>query len=895
MSDITEPDESARACESELSDRDRGKYRVLSEIARGGMGVVLRAHDKELGRDVAIKVLDPALADREEVKQRFVEEAQIGGQLQHPGIVPVYELGLMADARPWFAMKLVKGRTLAELLTERKTAEEGPGKLLGVFEAICQTVAYAHSKDVIHRDLKPANVMVGAFGEVQVVDWGLAKVLSGEAPGNQSALSRESLMTVIETVRSKEGSSNSSASIVGSVLGTPAYMPPEQAQGNIERLDARADVFSLGAILCEILTGAPVYVAEEGGPAVLELAADAALEPAMARLERASVDDELKQICLRCLAPARGSRPKDAAFVAEAIHDHIARTEERAHHAELAAAEQKLSAERATRRVQVTLLLAGLVLLAVAGGGGGAWWMNEQRAVRAAVLSRAFGAIQPDILQAYRNGDHERALELATDAKRLVDAGEPNEELRQRANEAVLQAEERLAAEREIEAELLRLAEFEAFLEASDTGGLADNDDAETLAAYEAGFAEAGIVLDGSELAKVLELHRYTELGTRIARGLDEWARVLRRQPDADPFRVNLLAGLGLDLDPDPVRADVRLCLVARDVTTLLDLCESVDLNALPSETVHAIGRALGELGRSEESCHVLSRGAELHPSDFLLNHGAGIANHDEGNGVRALGFLRVAISMRPDNADLHAKLSDVYRQLGDYLGAWEQDMALLRIAPDGDWTMRLVADDGWWLGRWQEAAGFFQQAIEDQPQRTDHVFWKLNAECYAGLRPREEILAEIAEHMDHAGGFYPAQGATAYASLLVVVPEGDAPDPERALAYMGDVDGGVMYDFWLVRAAAFARLGRGQDVLRMTDRAVTSTMRDEVNWYEQALLELMTALGHSLIGEAEHAAYHLRMAQSARATLFGGREEQWSESWLQMFFDQFEPMIDRR
>ena len=177
MSDLPEPDETARTIESALPDRERRKYRLHSELARGGMGVVLRGHDRELGRDVAIKVLDPDLAEREEVRQRFVEEAQIGGQLQHPGIVPVYELGLMADERPWFAMKLVKGRTLAELLAERASTDAERGKLLSIFEDVCQTVAYAHSKSVIHRDLKPANVMVGAFGEVQVVDWGLAKVL----------------------------------------------------------------------------------------------------------------------------------------------------------------------------------------------------------------------------------------------------------------------------------------------------------------------------------------------------------------------------------------------------------------------------------------------------------------------------------------------------------------------------------------------------------------------------------------------------------------------------------------------------------------------------------------------------------------------------------------------
>ena len=142
------------------------------------MGVVLKGRDPDLGRDVAVKVLLESNKEKPDLVRRFIEEAQIGGQLQHPGVVPVYELGTFGDARPYFTMKLVKGRTLAELLADRDGAADDLPRFLGIFEQICQTMAYAHSRDVIHRDLKPSNVMVGSFGEVQVMDWGLAKVLS---------------------------------------------------------------------------------------------------------------------------------------------------------------------------------------------------------------------------------------------------------------------------------------------------------------------------------------------------------------------------------------------------------------------------------------------------------------------------------------------------------------------------------------------------------------------------------------------------------------------------------------------------------------------------------------------------------------------------------------------
>ena len=131
--------------EAKLVPQGRGNYQMMGQIARGGMSVILKGHDTDLGRDVAVKVLEPELAKRPEVVQRFVEEAQIGGQLQHPGIVPVYELGMMDDDRPYFTMKLIKGRTLASLFQARKFTSDDRGRLLSIFESVCQTVAYAHS------------------------------------------------------------------------------------------------------------------------------------------------------------------------------------------------------------------------------------------------------------------------------------------------------------------------------------------------------------------------------------------------------------------------------------------------------------------------------------------------------------------------------------------------------------------------------------------------------------------------------------------------------------------------------------------------------------------------------------------------------------------------------
>jgi tRNA A-37 threonylcarbamoyl transferase component Bud32 len=227
-----------------------GRFQLFGEIARGGMGAVLKARDPDLGRELAIKVLLEKHRDKPELVRRFVEEAQIGGQLQHPGIVPIYDLGAFADRRPYFAMKLIKGRTMANLLEARVEPAVDLPRFLSIFEQVCQTVAYAHARGVIHRDLKPSNVMVGSFGEVQVMDWGLAKVLPRGGAADESTPTPEPL---VATARS---GSDADDSRPGSVMGTPAYMPPEQARGETARSDERADVFALGSILCEVLTGA---------------------------------------------------------------------------------------------------------------------------------------------------------------------------------------------------------------------------------------------------------------------------------------------------------------------------------------------------------------------------------------------------------------------------------------------------------------------------------------------------------------------------------------------------------------------------------------------------------------------------------------------------------------
>ena len=329
-----------------------GRLQLLGEIARGGMGAVLKGRDPDLGRDLAVKVLLESHRDKPDLIRRFVEEAQIGGQLQHPGIVPIYELGAFADRRPYFAMKLVKGRTLSSLLDERSDRAHDLPRFLSIFESVCQTIAYAHARGVIHRDLKPSNIMVGSFGEVQVMDWGLAKVLpQGGAADDASAGKTRERETVIATARSG-GDSDSDLSQAGSVMGTPSYMAPEQARGEVDRLDERCDVFALGSILCEILTGEPAFIGRSSGE-IQRKASRGELKDAVDRLEASGSDAELIALAKDCLAAELEDRPRHAGEVAARINAYQTGVQERLRRAEIARAEEKARAEEAIKRARV--------------------------------------------------------------------------------------------------------------------------------------------------------------------------------------------------------------------------------------------------------------------------------------------------------------------------------------------------------------------------------------------------------------------------------------------------------------------------------------------------------------------------------------------------------------
>ena len=347
-------------------------FALLDEVGRGGMGVVYRANDLALGREVAIKLLQDRFPADGPAAQRFLGEARITGQLQHPGIPAVHHIGRLADGRPFLAMKLIKGRTLDEKLKARPDPGNDRGELLANFAAICQAVGYAHAHNVIHRDLKPSNVMVGAFGEVQVMDWGLAKVLSSSTPPAAETAVAEKAQAWSEI--GPPPGSDAVCTQAGSLVGTPAYIPPEQAAGELEKVDQRADVFGLGAILAVILTGQPPYLGNIA-EAVRTKAVRGDLAECLARLDACDADPELVALCKRCLSPAPADRPRDAGEVARAVTAHLAAAEERARQAEL----DRVKGDEQRRRRRTQWALAGSVLLLVAAAAVGTGFASLYR------------------------------------------------------------------------------------------------------------------------------------------------------------------------------------------------------------------------------------------------------------------------------------------------------------------------------------------------------------------------------------------------------------------------------------------------------------------------------------------------------------------------------------
>ncbi|MBN9521666.1 tetratricopeptide repeat protein [bacterium] len=641
-------------------------YRVTGEIGRGGMGRVLTATDLRFGRDVAVKVPLPGHAAGE-TGRLFVREAVITGRLAHPGIPPAHHLGELPDGTPFLAMKLVRGRTLADLLAARPDPGHDLPRFVGVVEQVCQAVGYAHAQGIVHRDLKPANVMVGAFGEVQVMDWGLAAAGAG-------------------TVLVGGGADGAPAPGTG-VTGTPAYMAPEQARGG--HVDARADVFALGGVLAAVLVGRPPFWAEDAH-ATLALAAAGDTTAVLAALGACPADPDLIGIARRCLAADPAARPADGVAVARLVEAYRRGVEDRLRAAERdrAAAEARAAEQRKRRRVQ--LALAAAVLVLVAGAGGVAVWRVREAADRRA-----------EEVQRETEGREQRARAAAEDERReqaerdrkarataavagLLDRAEAglragaadragpflDQAARRAADDGVTDHAARLAADRRDLAMLDELDRVDAYRWTPI--GLRYPPPADVARRWAEAFTKYGVVPGAAPPVAVARIQS-TPIRSALLAALDGW---LARTPSAAVR--DLLAAA----DPDPFRDEVRRRLAAADAAGLAALAGRPEWPAQPAGIVRAYAAVPGLPAGARRA--LLERVAGARPDDFglAMDLGGTYPINDPATAAPRVRWFQAAVALRSRSAPARLSLGAALRGAGDRDGAVEAGREAVQLDP---------------------------------------------------------------------------------------------------------------------------------------------------------------------------------------------------------------------
>jgi serine/threonine-protein kinase len=826
------------------ADPARERFTVLREIGRGATGIVFEGRDEELGRPIVLKMLPPEhVHDNAEVR-RFLEEAQIGGQLQHPGIVPVYGLGLDTHDRPFFAMQRIEGETLATVLAQRERPAQERERCLEVFLRVCRAVAYAHTSGVVHRDLNPHNVMVGSFGEVHVVDWGLAKLLD-------------------RTEGVTDGRTSEAA----------AYLSPEQAAGRDDEVDERADVFSLGAILCEILTDRPPYVGSRREQ--LEQAVAGEVGPALDRLRGSEAEGEVIELAVRCLSPTRDDRPRDAGAVARTVSELLSLAEQRARDTEVQAAEERARAERerederlaqhkaeAEKRARVwTLVVAAAVVATVSLAVLEFLSLDRANRERADRTHRALTEATRRAEELESAGRLGEAAEWARRAVDLAGTGRAEADARERVTElhARVQAQarvERAAEERaRQESELVtRLESFRAHAKVHEP-----ELPSRLHALYASAFRDFGIDMEklGAEeaAAKLRECGPVQELVTF----LDDWSWILRpvvgrECPASDPHLWEKLIEIALLADPDEWRDRFRRIAsegTGKGLRTAAVEAESVDL---PARTMAVLARHLrADAPRFAKA--VLRRAYLRYPHDYWINRQLSDAlRRDE-----SLSHLRAALAARPDDPCTMRDLAERLLGEGDVEAAVALARRSLGLSPAHAAHYDTLAAALWAQSERDEAIRTYRQAIALDPK---------SGRSHMGLAA---CLASLAEYEAAAGSYRKAvrlapgnaEVLRRAAGFFANCADAARRDPELAvaLAQRGVEREPAERASYHVYGTALYRVGRYEDAIGMLLKAVQLGGNDggPVDWY-------WLAMAHQRSGHAAEAGEWLEKAERAIA-----------------------------
>jgi serine/threonine-protein kinase len=619
-------------------------------------------------------------------------------------MVPIYELGTFADKRPYFSMKLLKGQTLADLLPDRSEPADDLPRFLSIFAAVAHTMAYSHTRGVIHRDLKPSNVMVGSFGEVQVMDWGLAKVLPrGGVVDDAKAGKQPPAETLIATARS---GSDADLSHAGSVMGTPSYMAPEQARGENERIDPRSDVFALGSILGEILTGSPAFTGRNSNE-ILRKAGRRDTSDALARLDACGAEAELIALVKDCLAVEPEDRPRDAKVVSDRITAYLAGVQARVQAAERERAVAVARAVEERRRRKVQLALAASVLaLTTLGGLSTTYYLQQraerahQRAEQAAAVDRVVGQAATLRDQAKANPEDVSRWQVALAAVEQTQAG------------GDASAHDHLLALRtEIQAGLDAAQRDKALLDRLVDIRSAEADDpdgTDTDAAYADSFREAGIdlaTLPPAEAGARIRA-RPPSVTLALSAALDDWAAT-RRGKMNDGAGAARLSEASRVADPDPWRIELRKALDQSDkaarLTGLQALAKTAKFDELGAISLELLGTGLSYAGGRALAESVLRTAQQKHPRDVWVNYSLGNVLENLARRDEAIRFYTAERSIRPEMAHELAHLLEKRGESDDAIAVFRD---LKRLRPGNARHLGC-------LGQALKAKGLAREAVE--------------------------------------------------------------------------------------------------------------------------------------------------------------------------------------
>jgi tetratricopeptide (TPR) repeat protein len=637
---------------------DTGRYQFTRFLARGGMGEVYVGEDTVLHRTVAIKVLRQKLGVS---AARFQDEALLVAKLSHPGIVPVHDFGELADGRPFFVMKLVEGKTLEEVLGDSNAQSPHLPRWLQYFEQICQAVAYAHSQNppLLHRDLKPSNVMIGAYGEVLVMDWGIARVVAeptGTAGFANLSRNTSTSGSTESTTVDDDQLNEREQTVTGVAKGTIAYMAPEQARGEREKIGTYTDVFALGGILCRILTGKPTYCGGDGW----SRAVSGELSDAFGRLDRCGASVDLILLAKQCLAPDSTRRFAEAGSLGRELRRHLDSVQDRLKRAEVerARAETKAEGERKRRKVLVAFAVSVLVLLV--GGGSAGWWYK----LKASLNHDQMGSSLEQVEESLRNEDSLRAaIYLEQAEKRLAEAGATR--LRGRFE----QCKEDLALLKELDR--INDARWELVKGVSQLDG-----DARAVREWPGAFRRIGVVPGQTPPDEAASRIGASLVKEQLLAALDLWLAF------AEPPERQALAEVLAVVDGDTFRDNVRRAWVAGDDKAIVRLAKSDEAIQQPPRFAIMLGNL--SILPVDRRRAILTAAHRSRPRNFALLMDLGELDpiDDPATAGERISWYRAAVAIRPENAAAHNNLGVALHDRDDFDGAITEYREAIRLDP---------------------------------------------------------------------------------------------------------------------------------------------------------------------------------------------------------------------